>query len=228
MDTTKSNSKRYSHSYTQELNPMTEIRINKMIQMIDPCEKLLDIGCWDGYIMRQILKEKRAKYVVGVDNSKPAISLCRKKKLDARWVKTVDEKLPFPKNEFDAVLAGEVIEHLYDVNTFLKEIYRLLKPNGQFIITTPNLASLGSRITILLGKIPWMIENEIEPPNSGHLRYFTFQALELLLEKHGFITNKKNVDVFNLGSRFYVASNLLTKTFLTKGRIIIIQAIKRS
>ena len=228
MDTTKFNSQRYSHSYTRELNPMTNIRIKKMIEMIEPCEKLLDIGCWDGYIMQKILKSKKVKSAVGVDNCKPAVASCRKKKLNAIWVRTVDEKLPFKNNEFGAILAGEVIEHLYDVNTFLKEIYRLLKPNGQFIITTPNLVSFGSRITILLGKIPWMIENEIEPPNSGHLRYFTFKALEQLLEKHGFITNKKNADVLNLGSRFYIATNFLTKTFLTIGRIIIIHAIKRS
>lgn len=226
MDTTKFNSKRYSHSYTKELNPMTIIRINKMIEMIDPCNKLLDIGCWDGWIMQQILKKKIANYVIGIDNSIPAIKNCIKKGLTAKWVKTVDEQLPFKKNQFDAVVAGEIIEHLYDVNTFLKEILRILKPGGQLILTTPNLASIGSRLTLMLGKIPWMIENEIAPPNSGHMRYFTFDTLDKLLQRNGFTVNKKTADVLNIGSSFYINNEFLIKKLLTFGRIIIIQAKK--
>ena len=226
MDTTKFNSYRYSHQQRSEIDPMSKIRIKKMIECIDPCKKLLDIGCWDGYIMQQVLKSKRARSTTGIDNSKPAIAACRKKKLDAYWVKTVDEKMPFKKNEFDAVLAGEIIEHLYDVNTFLKEINRVLKPGGQLIITTPNFASLGSRLSVLLGKIPWMMENELTPTSSGHIRYFTFDALTEILGKNGFLVKKKNADVLNLGSRFYLNNDFLIKKMLTLGRIIIMQTKK--
>ena len=226
MDTTKSNSIRYAHPFNQELNPMTKIRIKKMIDLIEPCQKLLDTGCWDGYIMQQILKVKRTKLIAGVDNSKPAISACHKKGLDARWVRTVDEKLPFKKNEFDAVVAGEVIEHLYDVNNFLQEIYRILKPNGQLILTTPNLASFGSRVSLLLGRTPWMIENEITPPNSGHIRYFTFDSLTKLLQKHKFMVKKRSADVLNIGSKFFIKNNLLIKSLLPFARIIIVDARK--
>lgn len=47
-------------------------------------------------------------------------------------------KLPFGKNIFDQVLIGEVIEHFYNPATLLKQIYDVLRPGGEVIITTPN------------------------------------------------------------------------------------------
>lgn len=227
MDTRKFNSLRYKKPFVNFLDKFTKIRINKMLIMLQYHDKVLDVGCWDGYIMQKILDRKKARQVFGIDNSKPAIEMCHKKKLSAKLVESVDKKLPFKNNQFDAIVAGEIIEHLYDVNNFLKEINRVLKPNGQLIITTPNLVSLGSRLTLLLGKIPWMIENELGGKNSGHIRYFTFGVLENLLKRHNFQVVEKNVDIIHLGHRFYTSTDFITKTFPTFGRIIIVSALKR-
>lgn len=55
-------------------------------------------------------------------------------------VKTdVNKGLPFKNNSFDNVLAGEIIEHLDNPLGFLKEGYRVLKPKGKLVITTPNI-----------------------------------------------------------------------------------------
>ncbi|MCA9371617.1 class I SAM-dependent methyltransferase [Candidatus Woesebacteria bacterium] len=227
MDTRDFNTKRYATPFVDELTPFTRIRIAKMIDMINPCNKLLDIGCWDGYIMNEILKKGKAKKVVGVDNSKTAIASCKKNGFEAKLVTSVDQKMPFKKDAFDAVSAGEVIEHLFDVNGFIQEIHRVLKPGGQFVLTTPNIASLGSRITLALGKIPWMIENELGGFNSGHIRYFTFDFLEYMLKKHNFVVKKRNADILHVGHTIFTGSDRLTKTFYKLGRIIIIKAQKK-
>lgn len=227
MNTVKFNSLRYKEPFITFLDYFTKIRVNKMLSMLQYHNKVLDVGCWDGYIMQQILDKKKARHVFGVDNSKPAIKICHKKGLLSKFTKSVDKKIPYKNGQFDAVVAGEIIEHLYDVETFLKEIYRILKPNGQLIITTPNLASLGSRLTLLQGKIPWMIENELGNGNSGHMRYFTFNTLEDLLTRHKFKVIEKNSDILHLGRHFYVKENLITKTFCTFGRIIIFSATKK-
>jgi ubiquinone/menaquinone biosynthesis C-methylase UbiE len=45
--------------------------------------------------------------------------------------------LKFPDNEFDSVLCTQVLEHVYDHHTMMKEIYRVLKPGGHVILTVP-------------------------------------------------------------------------------------------
>lgn len=224
IDTRKFNSRRYSKSF--EVDKLTSIRIRKMLELIDPCNKLLDIGCWDGFIMNKIMSTNKVHKVEGTDNSLPAIKRCHKKGLKATLIKSADQKLPFRSGEFDAVTAGEIIEHLFDVNNFLKEVNRILKPGGQFILTTPNLASLGARLTLLSGKIPWMIENELDTSNSGHIRYFTFDVLEKMLNKHKFEVDKKNCDFLHIGKFFYLNADSLTKKLYSLGRIILIHAIK--
>ncbi|XES77646.1 MAG: class I SAM-dependent methyltransferase [Candidatus Bathyarchaeia archaeon] len=51
------------------------------------------------------------------------------------------DQLPFDDCFFDFVSATEVIEHLWNTDQFIKECYRVLKPRGYFLISTPNLAS---------------------------------------------------------------------------------------
>lgn len=52
------------------------------------------------------------------------------------------EHQPFPDNHFDVVISTEAIEHVHGVAAFLKEAYRVLKPNGYLFVTTPNLTGL--------------------------------------------------------------------------------------
>ena len=47
------------------------------------------------------------------------------------------ELLPFSSGSFDVVLASEIVEHLWNPHSFLDEAYRILKPNGHLVISTP-------------------------------------------------------------------------------------------
>lgn len=60
------------------------------------------------------------------------------------------DKLPFPDNRFDSITAGELIEHINNVGSFLKECYRVLKPNGKLVLSTPNLYYLSEIIYEIL------------------------------------------------------------------------------
>lgn len=90
------------------------------------------------------------------------------------------EPLPFSDNSFDGVLFTEVLEHLlYDPRKLVEEIYRVLRPHGELIVSTPNVLRVENRIKIILGR-------NIYPPHEHfyfpdlyrrHNREYTMQEL---------------------------------------------------
>jgi SAM-dependent methyltransferase len=63
------------------------------------------------------------------------------------------EPLPFPDDYFDGVLFTEVLEHLlYDPRKLVDEIYRVLRPKGELVVSTPNVLRIENRIKVLLGR----------------------------------------------------------------------------
>ena len=61
------------------------------------------------------------------------------------------DQLPYEDNYFDSVIFSEVLEHLYESPIqILKEVYRILKPNGVLILTTPNVMKLENKIKYFL------------------------------------------------------------------------------
>lgn len=58
-------------------------------------------------------------------------------------------ELPFAKDSFDVVYAIEVIEHLRNPYDFISEMYRVARPGGMAIITTPNILNVSSRLSYL-------------------------------------------------------------------------------
>ncbi len=97
-----------------------------------------------------------------------------------------EEQFPFSNGEFDVVLFCEIIEHLHmDPVTVLKEIKRVLKPNGALILTTPNVSRLENVAKMIAGA-------NIYDPYSGygpygrHNREYNKHELYLLLDYLGF------------------------------------------
>jgi len=66
--------------------------------------------------------------------------------------------LPYPDNSFDFVTSAEVVEHLENYHHLIREVYRVLKPNGLFIVTTPNVLNMKSRVRILLTGFPALFD----------------------------------------------------------------------
>lgn len=100
-------------------------------------KKVLDMGCGDGALTYLIAKEDF--FVSGIDNSEIAIKFAKEKtknlNIDFRVGNVYNS--PYAKNEFDAVIASDVIEHLQDTTAFLNEIKRVVRIGGIVIISTP-------------------------------------------------------------------------------------------
>lgn len=104
---------------------------------------ILDVGCDGGTFIRFLLRFLKAE-VIGVDPSSPFIIYANvnTKCYFCSFIKGVGENLPFRSDTFDIVTCLEVLEHSFLPKKFVKEIHRVLKPNGVAIFIVPNEDSI--------------------------------------------------------------------------------------
>lgn len=97
-------------------------------------KNLLDIGCADGTTTRQFAEILPATTIVGIDYYKKAIDFAKRRKSKIKFVHADVHNIPYKNNSFDIVCAIETLEHLENPKKALKEIYRVLKPQGCLLI----------------------------------------------------------------------------------------------
>lgn len=99
---------------------------------------VLDIACGEGYGSN--LLASKAAYVTAMDIDKAAIenASAKYKKDNLHFKVAQAEKIAAADNEFDLVVSFETLEHLSDHDSMIKEIKRVLKPDGLLLISTPD------------------------------------------------------------------------------------------
>lgn len=107
---------------------------------IPQAAKIVDVGSSTGTNLR-LLKEMGYTQVLGLDMSQEAVDFCEEKNL-GHVIKGSILSAPFESNSVDLVLATDIIEHLDDDLSGLREIVRILKPGGKALITVPAFQSL--------------------------------------------------------------------------------------
>ena len=112
---------------------------------------ILDIGCGGGLI--SVPMNRLGAKVVGIDaslkNIKVAKIYSKKKSLDIKYICSSPEKLRI-KKKFDVLLMLEIVEHVDDINLFIKQSSKFLKKNGLMFIATLN-KTLKSYIFAIIG-----------------------------------------------------------------------------
>jgi ubiquinone/menaquinone biosynthesis C-methylase UbiE len=131
----------------------------------------LDIGSGSGDLVKLLKKQLNTKSSC-CDYTDELIQLPGQK-VDIIDLNKIKE-LPYQDNSFDIITATEVIEHLEDFRKILREMYRVLKPDGICILSTPNILNLNSRLrnlwfgfADLMGPLP-INERKIESC-AGHI-----------------------------------------------------------
>jgi len=157
-------------SETTPLRIVEEI-YNKILYKLPKESLILDFGCGGGEFLA-FLKAKGYTHLIGVELNKKLIEYCMN-----RGFKIYDDISAIEDNLIDFVLMIEVLEHLNDPVSILKQIKRVLKKNGGFLITTPNSKSLKARIL----RMNWK-----EFKRQSHIIFFNYQSLFHLLKLTGF------------------------------------------
>jgi SAM-dependent methyltransferase len=146
-------------------------RIPLLVAAVGSGKRVLDLGCRSGALTRHFLE---GNSVVGLDVD--AAALDRAAALGIEPVQaTVEEPLPFDDASFDAVVAGELFEHLQFPDALVAEIRRVLRSGGVLAGSVPNAFRVQSRLRFLLGRPP-----EDDPT---HLRMFSPGSIRELLDE---------------------------------------------
>jgi len=95
-------------------------------------------------------------------------------------VMNIEQGLGFANDEFDVAFCSEVLEHIANPQEVVKEIFRILRPGGILILSTPNSAFWIYRLASIFG----ITVSEIQHPK--HLIFFSRRSLRQLVIKSGF------------------------------------------
>ena len=158
-----------------------ELRRSFLLSRVAAGERVLDLGCGAGEFAAALAAE--GAEVLGADVAEeplrraraahPGLRLCLLEH-EARW--------QLRDAQFDAVWAGEVIEHVADTSAWLSELRRVLRPGGRLLLSTP---SLGPR-QLLLAALSRRAFAERFDPRSDHLRHYSRATLAALIADFGF------------------------------------------
>jgi SAM-dependent methyltransferase len=164
-------------------------------------KRVLDLGCRAGALTRHFLEGNE---VVGLDVDRTA--LAKAEALGIQPVQAnVEEPLPFEDASFDAVVAGELFEHLQFPDALVAEIRRVLRPGGVIVGSVPNAYRLQGRLKFLLGRPP-----EDDPT---HLHLFSSADVRRLLAEF------EDVRLFFVGGRYRrLHARLLARDLVFNGR----------
>ena len=144
-------------------------RIPVLVAAIGRGKRVLDLGCRSGALTRHFLD---GNSVVGLDVDPVALDKAAALGIESVQA-NVEEPLPFDDSSFDAVVAGELFEHLQFPDALVGEIRRVLRPGGVLAGSVPNAFRVQSRLRFLRGRAP-----EDDPT---HLRMFSPDAVRELL-----------------------------------------------
>lgn len=111
--------------------------------------RVLDVACGTGY-GSAMLAAGGATAVTGVDRDLSAIDAAERTVLDRRCRFQVGDAtaLPFAAGSFDVVVSFETIEHIAEERAYLREMRRMVRPGGLFLVSTPNRVVMNPGRTI--------------------------------------------------------------------------------
>ncbi|MDQ6622354.1 MAG: class I SAM-dependent methyltransferase [Verrucomicrobiota bacterium] len=166
----------------------------------------LDVGAGNGELIDRVMRE----FPVTVRACDYRADLITLGDVTVDVVNLNTDTLPYADASFDLVTCTEVIEHLEDFRHAIREISRVLRPGGVFIVSTPNVLNLRSRLRYLLFGFanmfgPLQLGDQRHHSTHGHINPIGYFYLAHALHASGLSEISVTVDKRQRGSLFALA-----------------------
>jgi 2-polyprenyl-3-methyl-5-hydroxy-6-metoxy-1,4-benzoquinol methylase len=168
-----------NHKYDYGIDPSSETAAANVIRMVGQKKRVLEIGCGPGSITKILARQRQCR-VTGLDYDLDAIKrvapycegIVQADLNSADWPRLLDDA-----EQFDVLVAADVLEHLYDPWRTLREMISLIKPDGYLVISLPHVA--------YAGVVSCLIDADFEYRDRGlldrtHIRWFGLKNIETL------------------------------------------------
>ena len=163
---------------------MSHTRLKRILEFIprDCALRVLDVGCANGRLGKEI--KKLGHFVAGIEISTQAAQNASRV-LDEVNVFDIQGEWPgkLKEQKFNIVILPEILEHIFDPVQVLHDVHRVLQPDGEIIITTPNFMVWTNRLRFLIGDFAYREQGMFD---FGHIRWFTYPYLKKVLSESGF------------------------------------------
>jgi 2-polyprenyl-3-methyl-5-hydroxy-6-metoxy-1,4-benzoquinol methylase len=141
--------------------------------------RALDVGAADGFLSERLTSQGWSVTALERDPTLAARARGRCKEV---VVADLEAAPPLLSGPFDAIVYGDVLEHLSDPRAVLVALDRTLAPGGTVIVSVPNVAHLWIRLSLLTGRFDYADRGILD---RTHLRFFTRRTLVAFLRDAG-------------------------------------------
>lgn len=151
-----------------------------VVGLVGDAQRVLELGPATGYMSRAFVAKGAAVVGIEIDPemAQQAEEFCSR--VVVGDLDTLDLDLELGEEQFDAIVAADVLEHLKDPLGALKRLRKFLAPEGAFVISVPNVAHGSVRLALLSGRFDY---RDVGLLDATHLRFFTRETLEELLDE---------------------------------------------
>lgn len=169
-----------------------------LLDKLPPGGRVLDAGCSAGYLAERLVQ--RGSTVVGLELDPEAAEKARGVCEEVLVGDVETMEMPFEPASFDAIVCGDLIEHLRDPGSFLARVAPLLRSGGRLALTTPNVANWTIRLQLLFGRFRYTERGILD---RTHTHLFTRGTLVDAVEGAGYAVDEVDftVPVPKIGER---------------------------
>lgn len=168
-------------------NWSSHTRIIGRLNVLPAGSRILDVGTASGMLARMCQNKLLDFYGVEPNANWAEIASPFYKTI---WIQSIDSLDEEFSKGYQAVILGDVLEHLSNPEVVLQKLVDLQPPDSIFLISVPNVANLWVRINLLFGRFDYTERGILD---RTHLRFFTRKSLTAMIKHSGLVINSIQV-----------------------------------